>query len=311
MDNRKKILLDKWLSGAITYMEELELFELAEEDRMLKDALEGYIGQDEITPLPIEKIKEWQHVGSGTITDAGSAKDQSSNRRRVAIVAVLLIAVVGSVFTFFVNKEGEQAATYVVDVETPAIKNQQEASAVTSNMELDPVDDNTKETTKSSKQTNQVAEIAAEEVVEKNVVVNSTNETLEKRLDQDWDKQEVEMIQEEVIDDLLVETNEVAQQEEIISEPIVNLPFISMTEQDANHFDDGADDELRDKVYGEAKKELAKETPITVYDIDIKIGVDPNHHEPYKNDSAIINSNVARVEGIEAQADAAGKQKAL
>lgn len=311
MDNRKQILLDKWLSGAITYREELELFDLAEEDRMLKDALEGYIGQDEIAPLPIEKIKEWQQVGASIVSDAGSTKDQSGNRRRVALVAVLLIAVVGTVFTLLVSKEGEQAASYIVEVETPKINNQQETNEVISREELAPKAEKSRETTKSTKKTIQLAEKTANEVIEKDVAVNSISAIIENSLNQNWDNQAVEMIQEAVVNDIVVETKEDTQLEEIISEPIVNSTFISMTEQDANHFDDDADDELRDKVYGEAKKDLANEIPITVYDIDIKTGIDPNHPEPYQSDSALINSDVARVEGIEAQADAAGKQKAF
>ncbi|MCB0540404.1 MAG: hypothetical protein KDE33_22995, partial [Bacteroidetes bacterium] len=159
MDNRKQELLDKWLSGAITYMEEVELFELAEEDRMLKDALEGYIGQEAIEPISPIKIKQWQQPVKATEIEAGTASDASGTRKKIALVAVILIAVIGSLFSLFINREGEQAKSVTVEVNNPTDLKTFQQEEIAADMKADLLEEVTENKIVGDKPTHSLAEV--------------------------------------------------------------------------------------------------------------------------------------------------------
>lgn len=310
MDNRTRELLDKWLSGAITYMEEVELFELAEDDRMLKDALEGYIGQQAIEPISPIKIKEWQQTVKATEIGTEAISDASGTRKKLALVAVILIAVIGSLLSLFINREGEQAKSVIVEVNEPTdLKTfQQEEIAVDVNADL------------------------LEEAIERREVNDKPAPSFAK-VDFDKNSSEEQIVMDHVvattamektdeIDEIVIANDEEATHvlvaESTLENPINELEentikqsvFISMTEQDANQFNDEADVQLRDKVYDDAKKELANEIPITAFDINVSSGVNPNHPEPYAKDS-MIGNDVVNVEGIESQTEATSQNKSF
>lgn len=73
IEDKGQKYLRKWLSGEITYSDELELFRLAEDDEILQAALEGYIGQSIYEPagLPV-------HAAAVL----GKSKPEPARRRR-------------------------------------------------------------------------------------------------------------------------------------------------------------------------------------------------------------------------------------
>ncbi|MEZ5004621.1 MAG: hypothetical protein R2730_16450 [Chitinophagales bacterium] len=309
MDNRKRELLDKWLSGAITYMEEVELFELAEEDRMLKDALEGYIGQQAIEPISPVKIKEWQQSVKATEIEARTASDASGNRKKIALVAVLLIAILGSVFSLFVSGEGEQAKSVIVEVNEPTDLKTFQQEEIAGDMKADLLEEVTENKIVGDKPTHSLAEVDLDNnTSEEQIVMDHSVATTE--LESTNEQEEIVIVNDEnATNDLIAESSEENQIEEEAN-TLKQSVFISMTEQEANQFNDEADDQLRDKVYDDAKKELANEIPITAFDINISSGVNPNHPEPYVKDS-MIGNDVVNVEGIESQTEATSQNKSF
>lgn len=109
-------LLARWLSGDITYVEEKELFDLAENDEVLQTALEGYIGQDLIargsTPETVLRRLHPEQL---------APKGRRVKRMvwlRYAAAAVVLIAAIGFLTTV-INNSGQPDEPVIVDNDTP------------------------------------------------------------------------------------------------------------------------------------------------------------------------------------------------
>ena len=85
-------LLKLWLSGSINYAQEQELFRLAEDDEMLREALEGYIGQEiyEAADLPV--------AASAYLQPAAAEQKPVSRLIIMRVAAAILLLVAAAAF---------------------------------------------------------------------------------------------------------------------------------------------------------------------------------------------------------------------
>ncbi|MCB0501887.1 MAG: hypothetical protein KDD32_04350, partial [Bacteroidetes bacterium] len=180
---------------------------------------------------------------------------------------------------------------------------------IAADMKADLLEEVTENKIVGDKPTHSLAEVDLDNnTSEEQIVMDHSVATTE--LESTNEQEEIVIVNDEnATNDLIAESSEENQIEEEAN-TLKQSVFISMTEQEANQFNDEADDQLRDKVYDDAKKELANEIPITAFDINISSGVNPNHPEPYVKDS-MIGNDVVNVEGIESQTEATSQNKSF
>jgi len=116
MEYRGQTLLKKWLEGDTTYHEELELFAIAEQDPVIREALEGYIGQEHIqSPVVPVGVKVLEHP---------KARFGQNRGRRLAVfrfvAALLILLTAGGIYLSTQNVSGEAASIAKSDLETIA-----------------------------------------------------------------------------------------------------------------------------------------------------------------------------------------------
>jgi hypothetical protein len=106
-------LLNKWLTGEITFEEELALFGIADSDPMIREALEGYIGQ--------------KHIARGTLPAAvaeqlypGQERPGPGRMKRLVLLsyaAAALLLFVALTFIFTLERsEGLQAEPFMTEI---------------------------------------------------------------------------------------------------------------------------------------------------------------------------------------------------
>jgi len=113
MEYRGQVLLNKWLEGDISYHEELELFAIAERDEMIREALEGYIGQQHFQgPVVPDSVKVVLHP---------EVKQRQRTGIRAAIlqfVAVMIVLVTaGAVYLSSLQFNGQEAVAPLAEIE--------------------------------------------------------------------------------------------------------------------------------------------------------------------------------------------------
>ncbi len=306
MENRGQELLNKWLSGEINYIEELELFELATNDNMLKEALEGYIIQDEILPIEKSTILQWQKGETTT----RKRKALFPFRRMALIAAVLIVVLMSSVMLIFIDNEGQEAKQLLVNVnldkQEPLKKELESIEVVEKVVNQIAVKDNAKVESSPSNNLKSIEQKVKDEVVlDKNNFVADAKSRIDKQV-----KIKDEIVESIVEKEELVAINnsETLKEEAVVKD--IEPAIISMTENEVTPFNEQADKDLKNKVYAVAKKELDKETSITVFDIDVKDGIDPNELDNGGLDTSIVDDK-AVVTTIGSSADAAGEHKQL
>ncbi|MCP4124240.1 MAG: hypothetical protein GY751_21040 [Bacteroidetes bacterium] len=130
MEYRGQTLLKKWLEGDTTYHEELELFAIAEQDPVIREALEGYIGQQHIqSPVVPVGVKVLEHP---------KARTEQNRRSRLAVfrfvAALVVLFAAGGIYLSTQNVSGEAASIVKSDLETTAPQDRViTTAAVTSN----------------------------------------------------------------------------------------------------------------------------------------------------------------------------------
>lgn len=293
MEIRGHILLDKWLSGEISYLEELELFELAEQDEMLKDALEGYLAQDIVIPAAITPVEAQLNTKQSNVT---TLTKRGIFARWQAIAAVLVVALVATLYIFQTKDKGLEGTHFTIADDTF----------------------NANPTLIEKK------EIVTEELVDdsKLVVEVQTPKTLKKELPQKVevvlaevktsDVKEEEVIAEKVepmpianiekvesvvkTQDLEIVVSEL-DPSDLASEMIVddegNIIPKGMTEEEVAYFKSNEDDlQFQTDVRKSAIKDANRDQPITAYEIDVKSGVDPTKmNQEYSNKDSFIAAN--------------------
>ena len=294
MEYRGQVLLDKWISGEITYLEELELFELAEQDEMLKEALEGYIGQAVVFPeevVPVRNSEPIKEIQPSTF----------SNRRMSlgwrAIAAILVIALVSTFYIFQSTQNGEEGYKFVIADE---------------DFKLVPIvrDDNNE----SKKEVVSIDEKYIDEPIlkleRKEVIVPITNNAIVAKVDEAPNKiieEETTKIptanevnldkavavlksQELNIDNSDIDDTNLNTEMKIDEDG--NIIPIGMSEREVAFFKSTQDDlQFKSDVRKSVVKDVNREQPITAYEIDVKSGVNPKDikRNEAKDSNIVVN----------------------
>ncbi len=280
MEYRGQELLQKWLSGDITYTEELELFELAEHDSFLQEALEGFVGQNEINAISAEKIKAWQQP-------VVIAKQEAPKRVigfvwvKYAAVILIMIGIGSILFTMTSKNEGMVADQFVVDIDEEAIKTFNEIQTVDDELlTVEEKETAIQEIMQSSQVEEQVLIANVEDVTVKEENILEEENTYIVAEVSDAVEQEMALIQNDT-DVKLIEENTNINKVGLLpsgdSDSGNDLELESTyIEQDENiaeidkSFYEFEQDNLQDNI------DKKNDDPIKSFEYDIKSGVDPN-----------------------------------
>ena len=296
MEYRGQELLRKWLSGNITYSEELELFELAETDEMLKDALEGFIAQNQIKPISAANVKAWKQP----------VREEKSTKRvlsfvwiRYAAVILLLIGVGSILLTMNNKKSGVVADQFSVDIDGTELDTYEEVHA--DEVEINDIDTKTKTVNRNVQPQQEIVQpIIAE--VENIVNEESIIDIIE----------EVAQIENPKIDDEAVPV-QIQEATDLVNETIVeasdkddaidNTAFNKLNEVEKSFYE--FEEDVDHANIGKKDDDLIKS-----FDYDIKSGVDPDEivaNGLSAKDSNSLNLNEAEV--IIGNIDASGETR--
>ena len=336
IENRGRELLNRWLSGDITYHEELELFEIAASDSAFQDALEGYLGEENISAgeLPVAVEKSLNPRSDALVAEA------PNNVRtlvwvRYAAAALVLLMAVGFLFSLLKN-EGQLADPVMVEINQPERQGQfpNEDEVVVADAEsvsnLETADAPLTNTVESSDERlqNQVEPILADGDAKEDLNVE---EDLLPGMDAP-----IALVVQEVIDESSEELTGSEDQllPEEDSDLLVNdgsesfseesdVAVLNKSDKQADHiemevgkamqfFDYEADELLKREVELEALKEGDK--PITAYEIDIKSGISPDNMEELSSNGSAVDTATIDPVGLQSKtnmADASNENKGV
>lgn len=269
MDNRGLYLLELWIEGAISYDEELELFEIAKQDEFLQSALEGYITQGDIVPFETRIQKQQDEV----LMAVKSSKFNFTTQAYRSIAAVLVVAIAATVILVMMSNKGELGADYLVDLN---LKNKDSIYDNTTNVEselkgseeskpsLKPalkskLDKEFANTTEKDEQLTPVPVQMAQLVVEEEIAAVEVNLVPKEAIKDDVSN----TVEEQTVQQKVYNPYSDASNNEILTFAYLD----TLIKKDEVLSDDAA---LEQKVKADSRKEAFQYLPITAYDISDK-----------------------------------------